>query len=48
MGHFVLFPREREKRDSRERDREERRIGMKEEIPPLPLSATRTGGIAQL
>ena len=57
MGHFVLSPREREKRDSRGDEREEqkkdeqgliRRNRRNKNIPPLPLPATRIAGLVQL
>ena len=57
VGHFVSSPREREKRDRRNSRRDEREgQGRKktwnesEEIKtfPLPLSATRIAGLAQL
>ena len=59
VGHFVLSPIEREKRDRRdsremkERDRGERKMNGSEEtrnknIPPLPLPAARTTGLAHL
>ena len=54
VGHFVLSPREREKRDRRDSRRDERQEqGMKvkkqnKNIPPRPLPATRIAGLAQL
>ena len=60
VGHFVSSPRKREKRDSRGDERqglEERRTGMKgkkqkklkkQNIPHLPLPATRIAGLTQL
>ena len=60
VGHFVLSPREREKRDGRDSRSDERQgQGRKrnrneseetEEIKifPLPLPATRIAGLAQL
>ena len=59
VGHFVSSPREREKREEivegmKRRDRRERGINESEEteenknIPPLPLPAARTAGLAQL
>ena len=57
VGHFVLSPRAREKRDGRdERERQGRKRNRNEseeteEIkisPPLPLPATRIAGLAQL
>ena len=48
VGHFVLSPREREKKlgeivEEMKEDRERNR-----NIPPLPLPATRIAGLAQL
>ena len=59
VGHFVSSPREREKRqeieeEMKERGRGERKMSENEEteeiknIPPLPLSAARIAGLAQL
>ena len=58
VGHFVLSPTEREKREEivamKETDREEREQEWKwrnrrnKNITPLPLSATRIAGLAQL
>ena len=60
MGHFVLSPREREKKDRRDsrgderegqgRKRNENESEETEETktPPLPLPATRIAGLAQL
>ena len=56
VGNFVSFPREREKRDNRGDGREgqgrKRNRNESEEteeiIPPLPLTASRIAGLAQL
>ena len=60
VGHFVLFPREREKRDKSDSRGDERKgQGRKENewkwrnrrnknIPPLPLPAAKIAGFAQL
>ena len=55
VGHFVLSPREREKRDRRdsrgiEREGQERKENdwQWREIKPLPLHAARIAGLAQL
>ena len=58
VGHFVSFPREKEKRDSRDeregqgrkrnRNESEETEEIKKNIPPLPLPATRIAGLAQL
>ena len=58
MGHFVLSPREREKRDRRDSRRDEREGQVRkrnrneneetEEIKTSPLPATRIAGLAQL
>ena len=52
VGHFVSSPREGEKRDRRAN--KEREIGKEDgnerkmKVPPLPLPAARTAGLAQL
>ena len=56
VGHFVLSPREREKTDRRDSRRDERegqgrkrnKNESEDNIPPLPLPATRITGLAQL
>ena len=60
MGHFVLSPREREKRDRRDnrgdqregqgrkRNRNESKETEEKNIPLLSLPATRIAGLAQM
>ena len=56
VGHFVLSYREREKRDSRDsrgdvredQGRKTNKNESEENIPPLPLPATRIAGLVQL
>ena len=54
VGHFVLSPREKEKKEEivevmKERDREERGTGIKvKKFPPPTLPATKIAGLAQL